>query len=130
MKDDEQQIRDLIATWLRASAEGDLPSILKLMSEDVVFLIPGQPPMRGREAFASGFQAASGKYRMNGKSEVLEVQVSGELAYCWTQLSVTATPLLAGTPIRRSGYTLSVLRKPPGGNWVLIRDANMLTVEN
>ncbi len=39
---DEQQIRDLIATWLRASASGDLPTILDLMAEDVVFLIAGQ----------------------------------------------------------------------------------------
>jgi len=38
---DEQQIRDLIATWLRASAEGDINKILPLMTEDVVFLIAG-----------------------------------------------------------------------------------------
>ncbi|SRR5579883_1279607 len=127
---DEQQIRDLVATWLRASAAGDLDTVLGLMSEDVVFLLPGQPPMRGREAFAAASRAMQGKFRMEGNSEIKEIQVSGELAYCWTQLSVTVTPLPAGAPKRRSGHTLTVLRKQPKGNWVVVRDANMLVAES
>lgn len=53
---DEQAIRDLIATWHKASAAGDLTTVLKLMAEDVVFLVAGKPPMRGRDAFATGFK--------------------------------------------------------------------------
>jgi ketosteroid isomerase-like protein len=30
---------------------------------------------------------------------------------------------------RRSGRTLSILEKQPDGLWLLIRDANMLTVD-
>jgi ketosteroid isomerase-like protein len=37
------------------------------------------------------------------------------------------TPPDGGTPVRRSGYTLSVLRKNADGQWVLARDANLLT---
>lgn len=40
MRDDKQLIRDLIATWQRATAAGDLPQLLSLMAEDVVFLLP------------------------------------------------------------------------------------------
>jgi len=29
--------------------------------------------------------------------------------------------------MRRSGYTLTILRKEPDGRWRLARDANMLT---
>jgi uncharacterized protein (TIGR02246 family) len=50
--DDTQQIREVIATWLRASAADDLDTVLSLMAEDVVFLLPGRPPMRGRAAYA------------------------------------------------------------------------------
>lgn len=115
--------------WLKASAAGDLKTVLGLMAEDVVFLIPGRPPMRGREAFATASQAMEGKFRMEGKNEIQEIQVSGNLAYCWTYLAVTVTPTAGGSPMRRSGYTLSVLRKESTGNWVLIRDANMLVAE-
>ena len=37
-------------------------------------------------------------------------------------------PLNDGAPIRRAGNTLSILRKQPGGAWVVVRDANMLAV--
>jgi len=128
---DEQQIRDLIATWLRASKAGDLPTVLNLMAEDVVFLMPGCPPMRGREAFAAASRAAEGKVRLDdAKSEVQEIHIFGNFAYCWTNLAISMTPLPNGTPKHRSGCTLSILRKEPQGNWVLLRDANMLGMEN
>jgi ketosteroid isomerase-like protein len=31
--------------------------------------------------------------------------------------------------MRRSGYTLSILRKEAGGRWVMMRDANLLAAE-
>ena len=54
MHADEQAIRELVATWLRASRAGDTETVLGLMADDVVFLVPGHPPMRGRAAFAAG----------------------------------------------------------------------------
>jgi ketosteroid isomerase-like protein len=35
---DEQAVREAIATWQRATVAGDLPRLLSLMTEDVVFL--------------------------------------------------------------------------------------------
>ncbi len=129
MRDDKQLIRDLIAIWQRATAAGDLPQLLSLMAEDVVFLLPGQPPMRGRDAFAAGFQAALQHYRIDSSSEIQEIEIAGDWAYCWNHLSVTVTPRQTGLPQRRTGYTLTILRKKPDGSWVLARDANMLTAE-
>lgn len=123
---DEQQIRDLIATWLRLSAEGDISKILPLMAEDVVFLIPRQPPMRGRDAFAASFAGWQGKFSLETDCEIQEIQVSGNLAYSWTKLSVTMTPIDGGPANRRSGYTLTVLRKNADGAWQIFRDANLL----
>jgi uncharacterized protein (TIGR02246 family) len=123
---DEQAIRDLVATWHRATAAEDLPRILELMSEDVVFLTPGQPPMRGRDAFAKGLQSLLQNSRIESSGEIQEVQVAADLAYSWTHLSVTVTPRASGDAMRRTGYTLSIFRKQPSGGWVLVRDANML----
>lgn len=127
---DEQQIRDLVATWIGATTAGDLETVLGLMAEDVVFLLPGQPPMRGREAYAAASRSMQGKFQIEGKSEIQEIQVSGDMAYCWNRLAVTVTPLPAGTPKRRSGNTLTILRKQSAGNWVVVRDANMLVPDN
>ena len=129
MQNDDQSIRDLIADWLSATAAGDLSKILPLMAEDVVFLFAGQPPMRGRDAFATAFQAGLGKVRIEPTGTIQEIQVAGNIAYCWNHLQVTVSPLQGGTPMRRSGYTLTVLRKAPDGRWVVFRDANLLTAD-
>jgi uncharacterized protein (TIGR02246 family) len=126
---DEQQIRDLITTWLRVSAAGDITKILPLMAEDVVFLIPGQAPMRGRDAFAASFAGWQGKFSLETNCEIQKIEVDGGLAYSWTKLTVTMTPLDGGPANRRSGYTLTVLRKSADGNWQIFRDANLLTPE-
>jgi uncharacterized protein (TIGR02246 family) len=67
---DEKQIRGLIDTWLRVSAAGDINQILPLMAEDVVFLVAGQPPMRGRDAFAASFAGWKDKFRLETSCEV------------------------------------------------------------
>ena len=129
MQTDEQAIRELVADWLRATIAGDLPRLLTLMSEDAIFLAPGQPPLHGKEAFATAFRSALGHVRLNATSDIQEVLVDEEMAYCWNYFQVTATPLNGGPAKRSKGYTLTILRKTRAGKWVVTRDANMLAVE-
>jgi uncharacterized protein (TIGR02246 family) len=124
---DKKQIQEVINTWMRASAEGDLDTVLTLMAEDVVFLVPGQPPIRGRDAFADASRAMTGRVRLEGKPEIQEIHVAGDFAFCWNYLSITATPVDGGASMRRAGNILSVFRREPDGRWVLFRDANMLS---
>jgi len=125
MSDDEQEIRALVRTWLRASQAGDVETVLGLMTDDVVFLLPGRPPMRKDEFAASArAQAGAGAPRIEGRSEIQEVQVAGDWAFLWSRLSVTITPP-GGEPVERAGHTLTVLRKDEG-RWRLARDANLL----
>lgn len=125
---DEDAIRDVINRWARASMDGDIETVLTLMTEDVMFMTPGNPPMRGRDAFASSFRSVSERGSLEASSDVQEVFVEGRFAYAVTQLRVTMTPPGANQPIRRSGYVLSVFRKQPDGRWAIARDANMLSV--
>jgi uncharacterized protein (TIGR02246 family) len=46
MTDDEQAIRNLVDTWIAATGAGDLSTVLSLMTDDVVFMVPGRPPSR------------------------------------------------------------------------------------
>lgn len=127
MQNDEPAIRDLFTAWHDATVAGDLSKLFSLMAEDVVFLVAGQPPMRGRDAFASAFRTGLQHHRIDYAWKVEEIHIAANLAYCWCHLSVTVTPLQAGSPTRRTGYTLTILRKNPDGSWVVARDANMLT---
>jgi len=46
MRSDEEQIRQVIASWHAATKAGDIDKVLGLMADDVVFLVPGRQPMR------------------------------------------------------------------------------------
>jgi len=122
---EEQAIRDMIATWMRASLAGDHETVLSLMAEDALFMLPGQQPF-GKEAFRAAAQRQQ-NFRIEGKSDIQEIQVLGDWAYMRNYLEVTMLPLDGSKPIRRSGHTLSILRKGIDGKWRLSRDANLMT---
>lgn len=126
MPNDEQEIRQLVSTWMAASKAGDVEKVLSLMADDVVFLVPGQPVMRKAD-FAAAARAQSGADapQFDGSSEIQEIKVFGDWAFMWTKLTVVVTPPGSTQCVTRAGHTLSILKKQDG-KWVLARDANML----
>ena len=130
MNADEQAIRTLVAKWHSATAAGDVETVLDLMAEDVVFLVAGHPPMKGRATFEKGLRALLGTHRIESAGKIQEIEVSGGLAFCWTELTVRITPLSGGNFALRSGSAMSILRKQSTGSWVVVRDANLLTIES
>lgn len=126
MSADRQTINEVVSLWHRATAAGDVDTVLSLMAEDAVFLVAGHPPIRGRNAFEQGLRGVLAGSRIESSSEVQEIEVSGDMAYCWNQLTVRVVLLADGEPTIRSGSALSIFRKEPNGSWVLVRDANLL----
>jgi len=127
MMDAERAIRERVATWFAASKRGDLPTVLSLMTDDVIFMVPGRKPF-GKEAFAAASEGMK-DVRIEGTSDIQEIQVHGDWAYLRSYLEIEMTPPDGGPPVRRSGHTLTILRKEPDGRWRLARDANLLTDE-
>jgi uncharacterized protein (TIGR02246 family) len=127
MATDEQEIRGLVATWHKSTEAGNVDAVLRLMADDVVFLVAGHPPMQGREAFEQSLRALLATHRIASEFDVVEIKVSGELAYCWTRLTVRIAPLSDGIATIRAGNALSILHKQSNGAWVVVRDANLLS---
>ena len=122
---DEQQIRDLVSTWMSATRAGDVEKVLSLMADDVVFLVTGQPPF-GKREFERAMRMPPGAPtpHIDGQSEIEEIHVFGDWAWMRTRLTVVVTH--GDKTIKRAGHTLSVLKKS-GGQWLLARDANLLS---
>jgi uncharacterized protein (TIGR02246 family) len=108
---------------MTASKEGDTATVLSLMSDDVVFMVPGKAPF-GKEAFTAASKDMMG-VAIEGSSDIREIKVLGDWAWMRNRLLVKMTPP-NGTTVSRSGYTLTILRKNPDGRWVIARDANLL----
>jgi uncharacterized protein (TIGR02246 family) len=123
MSNDEQAIRNLQQDWLKATAKKDLPAIINMMADDIVFLTPGQPPF-GKKEFAAGFEMMK-QVAIGGSAVMEEVVIFGDLAYARSKLEITIAPPNGETK-HLAGYTLAVYRKLADGRWVLARDANMV----
>jgi uncharacterized protein (TIGR02246 family) len=122
MTADEQEIREVVAEWARATKAGDLATINALMDDDVLFFTASNEPF-GRETFQQHFEKNVKTMEIDVRAEVREVAVSGELAFARTWLEVRILPK-GGEPMLRKGYALGVYRQCPGGRWKLWRDAN------
>lgn len=125
--DVEQEIRQVMDEWRRLTAQGDLDGLLALTTFDVVFLTPGNAPIRRKE-FAEGFREVSAKARIESTQDVRDIRVSGDIAYAWSELSVVLTPNDdVGRKWENSGHVLSVFHRSATGKWLLARDANLMT---
>ncbi|WP_322032173.1 SgcJ/EcaC family oxidoreductase [Paraburkholderia sp. J76] len=124
MTDDERAIRELVQMWMEASRAGDTAKVLSLMTDDVIFTVPGQEPF-GKAEFAAASRAQQGM-RIAGTAEIVELQVLGEWAFLRNRIDISITPPGAAEPMRRAGYTLTLVRKDASGRWLLARDANLV----
>jgi uncharacterized protein (TIGR02246 family) len=123
--DDEAEIRALVQRWMEATRAGESAAVLELMTDDVLFLVPGRAPF-GKAEFAQAAQAAAGM-RIDGRSEPLELRVLGDWAFMVSRLQLSVAPA-QGEAMRRSGHTLTLFRRE-AGRWRLARDANLLAPE-
>ncbi len=126
MSEDERAIRDLVESWMAATKAGDAATVLGLMSDDVVFMVPGAEPF-GKEVFAAALEGLKA-VTIEGRSEIRELEVIGDFAWLRSHIDMAATSA-DGLTMRRSGYTLTILRKEADGRWRLVRDANLLTLQ-
>ena len=93
------------------------------MDDDILFLTPGAT--FGRDTFVQHFNHNVKQMDLNVTAHVREVEVRDDLAFARTWLEVRITPSY-GEPMTRTGYSLSVYRRRPGGPWKLWRDANLV----
>ncbi len=69
--DDEGQIRQVVATWHAASRSGDVDTVLGLMTDDVVFLVPGRAPMQRAGHTLTVLRRVSGKWLLARDANLL-----------------------------------------------------------
>ncbi len=75
MTEDARQIRELVDSWIAASNARDLPALMDMMTDDVVFMTPGRPPF-GKAEFAADSERMKG-VAIDARAEVQEIEVFG-----------------------------------------------------
>jgi uncharacterized protein (TIGR02246 family) len=124
--EDTRQIRQLVDSWIAASNARNLPALMDMMTDDVVFMTPGRAPF-GKGEFAADSQRMKG-VAIDARAEVQEIEVAGPRAFIRNHIHVELTSP-GQAPKRMSGYAMSVLRKDTDGRWRIARDANLVAPE-
>jgi uncharacterized protein (TIGR02246 family) len=124
--DDQQAIRQAVDTWLAASKNRDLPTLLNLLADDVLFIVPSKEPF-GKEEFAAANQAQMKAVELDAQIDIKEIEVVGDWAWMRSFLTVSFTR--DGKSAKHAGHILSIWQKQPGGHWVIKRDANFVKPE-
>ncbi len=120
--DERLAIRDVIDAWIAASNAHDLPALLALMTDDVIFMTPGRAPF-GKAEFAADSERMKGA-AVDARTEVLEIETFGPRAYVRSRIGAIVTSDEESQAM--AGYAMSILRKEPDGRWRIARDANLV----
>jgi len=123
--DDEQAIRKLTDDWLAAVRAKDIPRLVGMVTDDAVFLPPGLPPIRGRQAVETMYQSFFPQFSSVEQTVSMEeVQVAGDWAFAWGTEQFTLVPRAGGAPIEMQGKGMSILKRQPDGSWKFARGIN------
>jgi uncharacterized protein (TIGR02246 family) len=117
--EDVAAIRALQQTWLRAIRDGDWSAAAALHAEDAVRLPPDGKEERGRAAIQASIAQMQPPSVVHG--EVVEIEGRGDLAYAWTNFSVSFPAKGAEKPTPYTGRDIVIFRKQRDGKWLVSR---------
>ena len=117
---DVQAQRDLAEAFDAAVNSGDLQRFLDLYTEDAVRLPPGSDPIRGKKAISRSIQQFFDEYKAQHELEVLDVRVSGDIAFSRGRWRSTDTPKSGGDPTSASGSWTTIRERQSDRSWKTI----------
>jgi uncharacterized protein (TIGR02246 family) len=122
MQDDKEVIRQFTTQWIAAVNTKDIPKLLSMLTEDVVFLPPGFPALRGKRSVEAMYNAFFPQFKSVEQTVVMEeVEVDGDWAFSWGTEKFVLVPERGGPPVEMQSRGLSILRRQPGGSWKFAR---------
>jgi uncharacterized protein (TIGR02246 family) len=120
---EEAAIRRTDADWLAAAASRDLNRALPFWADDATILVPGVPPIVGKEAIRKYVTEsfATPGFSITWKTENVEVSQSGDLAYSTgtNRISLNGPD---DKPLAEEGRGVTIWKKQTDGSWRCVLD--------
>ena len=104
--------------WSDVVKTGNIDEILKGWADDAVMMVPGLPPLKGKEAIRGYVEAGLDIPGFSVRWEPLEVFVSdcGDMAYMIERNEMIVNDSI-GNPVVTYNKTVTVWRKEMDGSW-------------
>ncbi len=117
---DIEAIKKMPDDFNAAINAGDIDKLVSLFTDDAVRIPPNEPALIGKEAIRGLFQQQLNQFTVQNEGVIVDLKVSGDLAFyrgSWTSIN---TPKDGGEPLKYNGSFVSVIQKQPDGSWKAI----------
>ncbi len=117
---DVEAIKKIKDDFGAAMSAGNVDKVVSLYADDAVRIRPNKPPLVGKEAIRSSFQEYQDKFTVQSEGVIVDLKVSGDLAFFRGFWNSIDTPKDGGEPFKENGSFVQVIQKQPDGSWKII----------
>ena len=125
LEEDQKAIADLQRRDIDANIAVDTEKLLALRTDDVVYLVPGRPPLVGKDAvrkYLEEIRQQLANWDMLAYEESWqEVQVVGDFAFEWGTVNIRARQEGEKRESAAVRNVMQVIRRQPDGDWKISR---------
>ena len=114
--DDLQAIEAVHRRWIAAENSGNPKAVLELCTDDVEWIPPTEPALKGKQAIDAWLDRPSVSIR-DLRISNLRIDGSGSVAYKLAEFETTYVPTGAADAVTVRGTHLWVLHRIAGGSW-------------
>ena len=114
--DPETQFTEVVYALEDAYRSNDVDSVMEFYADDVVTILPGMPPLEGKEAVRADWEYVFDTFELDRDSELVYANVDGDSAVRRMEWTNTLTPKDGSDPIVDTGNCIVGFKKV-GDEW-------------
>ena len=119
---DKEKIHAVIKNYEQALNASDVTGVVKLYTEDGVFMAQHNPSAVGIEAVKAAYEAVFKVIDLNVEFDIIEIEVvADDWAFARTNSAGTTTINATGDQMVEGNQELFVFQKTDDGNWKIAR---------
>jgi uncharacterized protein (TIGR02246 family) len=120
---DRAKVEGATAALHQALRANDLETLMSYVAEDVVFMPPGEPPVRGRDAVRTWMRAFLAQYQTSALTLAdRDVMVGSGWAVELGTFEWRLQPAAGGSPVTDRGNYMQVWKEQPDKTWRFARE--------
>ena len=119
--EDVAAIRTHSEAFDRAITAGNEQSSAELLTDDVIWMVPNQEALRGREAVRKRFRGLFTGLSLELHSTVDEVRIADDWAFVLGTYRLRLAPKDGGPSTDETGKLINILSRESNGTWRLAR---------
>ena len=123
---EQAKLHDLEANWVKDAAAKDVEKIASHYADDAVFMTPGAPPFKGKDAIRAAWKGMldDPNLKLNFSSDRVEISAGGDLATTKGSYTLTMTDPKTKKLVDDKGSYLTVFKKQADGGRKAVEDIN------